>query len=93
MCEQPMFTVSSQKDSWRVWCLFYASSVILLARYVGAHQDLKFWGITPLVEATAWVAIDRCQLGTAKQWKILKLIFNLRASPLSGAMKFLPGRL
>jgi len=50
----------------------YPSSSELGERYVGAHQDLKFWGITPLVEATAWIAIDR-------------------ASPLSGAMKFLPG--
>merc|ERR1719369_445567 len=27
-------------------------------KYVGAHQDLKYWGITPFIEATAWVAID-----------------------------------
>jgi len=50
----------------------YPSSSELGERYVGAHQDLKFWGISPLVEATAWIAIDR-------------------ASPVSGAMMFLPG--
>ena len=27
-------------------------------KYVGAHQDLKYWGITPFIEATAWLAID-----------------------------------
>merc|ERR1719348_1185245 len=28
-------------------------------KYVGAHQDLKYWGITPFIEATAWLAIDQ----------------------------------
>merc|ERR550519_1042021 len=28
------------------------------ARFVGAHQDLKYWGISPLIAATAWIAID-----------------------------------
>jgi ectoine hydroxylase-related dioxygenase (phytanoyl-CoA dioxygenase family) len=28
------------------------------AQYVGAHQDLKYWGIVPLIAASAWVSLD-----------------------------------
>jgi len=29
------------------------------AKYVGAHQDLKYWGLHPHQEVTAWLALDK----------------------------------
>ena len=28
-------------------------------KYVGAHQDLKYWGLHPHKEVTTWLALDR----------------------------------
>lgn len=33
--------------------------------YVGYHQDLKYWGITPLISAAAWIALDLANSETA----------------------------
>ena len=53
-------------------------------KFIGAHQDLTYWGIQPLEAAAAWVAIDAAGDN-------LKMTHNKVAGPHNGSMMFLPG--